>query len=231
MGAASLAIFVTLVAIAVNLFIAGTLAIVTRRAGAVARQPADPKGRRHHVAGRRGAGGRRHLGQFPSSRNDVFVEWSDATAPVALALVALGLLLTRTGWKYDVRGARDVLMSDTRPPVIYLRSFKDDVRSPIGGAFGWWLKALSWFMPVSFEQELAAIMNRLGRSSRSANRRTAARARRQPLLLPRRRVAGTRRRAGGAGTPHTHPLRSDHKPLVGDRSRPRIGRAQPGDAC
>jgi hypothetical protein len=36
------------------------------------------------------------------------------------------------------------------------------VRSPIGGAFGVWLKVLMWFLPVSFEQELAAIMNRLG---------------------------------------------------------------------
>jgi hypothetical protein len=80
---------------------------------------------------------------------------------IAFALVGLGILLLRTGWKYDVRGAPDVLAADTRPPVIYLRSFQDDVRSPIGGAFGM-SKVLMWFMPVSFEQELARIMNRLG---------------------------------------------------------------------
>jgi hypothetical protein len=90
------------------------------------------------------------------------VEWADAAPPVTWALVALGVFLVRTGWKHDVRGARDVLASDTRPPVIYLRSFQDDVRSPIGGGFGLWLKVLMWFLPVSFEQELAAIMNRLG---------------------------------------------------------------------
>jgi len=162
MGAASLAIFVTLIAIAVNLFIGGTLAIVTGARGLSMANPRTRKGGAIMWLGAEALAVGVIVGQFPSSRNDVFVEWSDATAPVALALVALGLLLTRTGWKYDVRGARDVLLADTRPPVIYLRSFKDDVRSPIGGAFGWWLKALSWFMPVSFEQELAAIMNRLG---------------------------------------------------------------------
>jgi hypothetical protein len=99
------------------------------------------------------------VSEFPSGGWDVLVEWSDAAAPVAYALVALGVFLVRTGWKHDVRGARDVLASDLRPPVIYLRSFKDDVRSPIGGFV---TRLVMWFFPVSFEQELAAIMNRLG---------------------------------------------------------------------
>jgi hypothetical protein len=101
-------------------------------------------------------------GQFPSGRDDVLVEWTDGMVMLAFALAGLGVLLLRTGWKHDVRGAADVLASDNRAPIVYLRSFTDDVRSPIGGAFGIWLKLVMWLLPVSFEQELAAIMNRLG---------------------------------------------------------------------
>lgn len=161
-GGASLIVFLALGLIAVNLFIAGTLAIVTSARGLSLSNRRTRTGAAIMWAGAEALALGVIVGQYPSGRNDVLVEWSDAAGPVALVLVALGLLLVRTGWKYDVRGARDVLMSDTRPPVIYLRSFTDDVRSPIGGGVGLWLKAVMWFMPVSFEQELAAIMNRLG---------------------------------------------------------------------
>jgi len=161
-GGTSLGLFLALGALAINLFIAGALAIVTD-----ARKLSLASARTRKGVAIIWVGAEMLIlgvlaGQFPSSRDDVLIEWADATRPVAFALAALGVLLVRTGWKHDVRGARDVLASDTRAPVIYLRSFRDDVRSPIGGGFGMWLKVLMWFLPVSFEQELAAIMNRLG---------------------------------------------------------------------
>ena len=95
-------------------------------------------------------------------RNDAFVEWSDAPVFLAYAMVGVGIVFMRKGWKYDVTGAGDFIASDPRPPVIYLRSFQDDVKSPVRGWYGILMKPLTWFLPVSFEQDLAAIMNRLG---------------------------------------------------------------------
>ncbi len=161
-GGTSLGGFLVLGAIAINLFVAGALAIVTDARKLSLAHPRTRKGVAIMWVGAEALILGVLAGQFPSSQDDVLVAWADATGPVAFALIALGVLLVRTGWKHDVRGARDILASDTRPPVIYLRSFRDDVRSPIGGGFGMWLKLLMWFLPVSFEQELAAIMNRLG---------------------------------------------------------------------
>lgn len=101
-------------------------------------------------------------GDLVQGHSDVIVEWADAAPVIAYGLVALGVALIRTGWKYDVLGATDAVAADTRPPVVYLRSFQDDVRTPVGGLLGASLKMASWFFPISFEQELAAIMNRVG---------------------------------------------------------------------
>jgi hypothetical protein len=161
-GGTSLGLFLAVGAIAINVFVAGALAIVTDARKLSLANPRTRKGFAIIWAGADALILGVIAGQFPSGRDDVLVEWVDATGPLAWAFVALGILLVRTGWKHDVRGARDVLATDTRPPVIYLRSFQDDVRSPIGGGFGIWLKVVMWFLPVSFEQELAAIMNRLG---------------------------------------------------------------------
>jgi TM2 domain-containing membrane protein YozV len=161
-GGASLGMFLGIGTIAINLFIGGTLAVVTDARRLSLSNPRTRKGFAILWLGAAALILGLIVGQFPSSNDDVLVEWMDATGPLAIVLIGLGMLLVRTGWKYDVRGARDVLFTDTRPPVIYLRSFQDDVRSPVGGAFGMWLKVLMWVLPVSFEQELAAIMNRLG---------------------------------------------------------------------
>ena len=161
-GGRRLGLFLALGAVAFNLFLAGVLAIVTDARKLSLSNRRTRRGFAIMWAGGEALAVGVIAGQFPSGRNDVLVEWADAAGPLAWALVGLGILLVRTGWKHDVRGAGDVLATDTRPPVIYLRSFQDDVRSPIGGGFGLWLKVLMWFQPISFEQELAAIMNRLG---------------------------------------------------------------------
>jgi hypothetical protein len=161
-GGTNLAFFLALGLVTINVFIAGVLAIVTDARQLSLTTPRTRKGVAIMWAGAEAFILGLVVGQFPSGGNDVLIEWIDATGVLAFALLGVGVLLLRTGWKYDVRGARDVLTSDPRPPVVYLRSFLDDVRSPIGGGFGLWLKVLMWFLPVSFEQELAAIMNRLG---------------------------------------------------------------------
>jgi len=161
-GAWPLAIFVTIGLVAINLAIGGTLAIIIGMRGLSLAHPSTRKGLFVMWMGALVLVAGLISGNAFEGRDDVIVEWGDLFAVVAYVFVALGLLLVRTGWKYDVRRAADVVAADTRPPVLYLRSFQDDVRSPVGGAFGVWLKVMMWFFPLSFEQELAAIMNRIG---------------------------------------------------------------------
>ena len=74
-----------------------------------------------------------------------------------------GVVLVRKGWKYDAITAEKLLKDDTRPPVVYVRSFKDDAQIILApGLRRWFSMAVAWTVAVSVEQELAAIMNRLG---------------------------------------------------------------------
>jgi len=161
-GPRPLAMFVATGFVAINLAVGGTLAIITGVRGLSLSDAATRKGLFVMWAGAILLTAGLLSGNAFEGRDDVIVEWGDLFGALAYVFIAVGVLLVRTGWKYDVRRAADVVATDARPPVVYLRSFQDDVRSPVGGAFGVWLKVLMWFLPVSFEQELAAIMNRLG---------------------------------------------------------------------
>jgi TM2 domain-containing membrane protein YozV len=161
-GMSALATFLVLGFVAINLAIGGALAVITGVRRLSLSSASTRKGVLVMWAGANALALAVVAGNAFQGRDNVFVEWSDLAAVLAYALVAVGVLLMRTGWKYDVRRAADIVASDARTPVVYLRSFQDDVKSPVGGAFGVWLKVLMWFFPVSFEQELAAIMNRLG---------------------------------------------------------------------
>ena len=157
--------FVTFVAlgfVGINLAVAGALAAVT---GTRRLSLAHPTTRKGFVVMWLGADALvlgLILGTMERGRNDVIVEWADLQVVVAYAAVALGMVLLRTGWKFDVQRAVEVVATDLRPPVVYLRSFQDDVRSPVRGPAGAFLRLASWFMPTSFEQELAVIMNQIG---------------------------------------------------------------------
>jgi TM2 domain-containing membrane protein YozV len=161
-GAWPLAMFVATSLVAINLAVGGVLAIITGVRGLSLAHASTRKGLFVMWAGAISLTAGLISGNAFEGRDDVFVEWGDLFAALAYVFVGVGILLMRTGWKYDVQKATDVVATDERPPVLYLRSFQDDVRSPVGGVFGVWLKVMSWFFPVSFEQELAAIMNRLG---------------------------------------------------------------------
>ena len=161
-GAWPLAIFVATGFVAINLAVGGALAIITGVRGLSLSDKSTRKGLFVMWAGAISMTLGLLSGNAFEGRDDVFIEWGDLFGALAYVLVAVGVLLVRTGWKYDVRRAADVVATDARPPVVYLRSFQDDVKSPVGGAFGVWLKVLMWFLPVSFEQELATIMNRVG---------------------------------------------------------------------
>jgi TM2 domain-containing membrane protein YozV len=157
-----LGIFVGLGFVAINLGVAGALAAVTGARRLALAHASTRKGFVVMWAGGDALALGLLAGNLMEGRNDVIVEWADAAVLLAYGLVALAVVLLRTGWKYDVLRAADVVAADTRPPVVFLRSFQDDVRSPVGGLSGAFLKIASWFFPISFEQELAAIMNRLG---------------------------------------------------------------------
>jgi TM2 domain-containing membrane protein YozV len=161
-GTWPLAMFVATSLAAIALAVGGILAIITGMRGLSLTHAATRKGLLVMWTGATCLTAGLISGNAFEGRDDVFVEWGDLFAALAYVFVGVGILLMRTGWKYDVQKATEVLATDARPPVLYLRSFQDDVRSPVGGAFGVWLKVMSWFFPVSFEQELAAIMNRLG---------------------------------------------------------------------
>jgi TM2 domain-containing membrane protein YozV len=86
----------------------------------------------------------------------------------ALALFVIsarrGINLLRTGWRYEVVSADNALKRDGRPPVVYIRSFKDDsvVIADTSRSRKWYANVLAWTAAVSIEQELAFIMNRIG---------------------------------------------------------------------
>jgi len=93
--------------------------------------------------------------------------WWIAFPSLAAFLVSahVGFRLLRTGWKYDVLSAEQLLARDPRPPVVYLRSFEADseivVRPP-----GFWNRAVTvifdYMMMFSPEQELEEVLNRVG---------------------------------------------------------------------
>ena len=76
-----------------------------------------------------------------------------------------GFKLLRTGWKYDVVSAEQLLATDPRPPVVYLRSFEADSEIVVR-PHGFWNRAMTvifdYMMMFSTEQELAEVLNRVG---------------------------------------------------------------------
>ncbi len=162
-GVWQLAPYLLVSAIAINILVLGALVLLAGIRRLSLRKPNTRKGLRVMLAGANCLALALAAGNMPtSSRNDVLIEWSDL--PVFFAVIAggFGVFLMRQGWKYDAVGAREVLAADPRPPVIYLRSFKDDVKVPTQRWWGIFLKLFMWWLPVSFEQDLAEIMNRLG---------------------------------------------------------------------
>jgi TM2 domain len=85
---------------------------------------------------------------------------------LALFLITarVGFQLLRSGWKYDVVSAEQLLAIDPRPPVLYLRSFEADSKIVLRPD-GFWNKATMLFdymVTFSPEQELAEILNQIG---------------------------------------------------------------------
>ena len=97
--------------------------------------------------------------------DEFYTSWFIVPLLIAFVVVArVSLLWFRAGWKHEARTAKEVLASDPRPPVMYLRSFGVDnqflVASPGRGAQ---LKThLNYAASVSPEQEMAFIMERIG---------------------------------------------------------------------
>lgn len=96
---------------------------------------------------------------------EIYTEWYAWVALVAFVVVARGgIVLFRSGWKYEARRADEVLASDPRPPVVYLRSFSVDhqILVPGHGAGARLARPLMYTASVSPEQEMAFVLDRIG---------------------------------------------------------------------
>jgi hypothetical protein len=101
-------------------------------------------------------------GALPPAANH---PWILLPALVAFVVVARqGILLVRTGWKYEATSADEVLRRDPRPPVVYLRSFRNDAEVVVAtrGAMARATRALNYLAAISPEQELAMLLARVG---------------------------------------------------------------------
>ncbi len=92
--------------------------------------------------------------------------WISFPSLAAFLITArLGFQLLRSGWKYDVVSAEQLLARDPRPPVVYLRSFEADSELVLRPAV-FWSKLTNvlfdYMVTFSPEQELAEILNRVG---------------------------------------------------------------------
>jgi hypothetical protein len=93
--------------------------------------------------------------------------WWIALPSLAVFLVSArtGFRVLRSGWKYDVVSAEQLLASDPRPPVVYLRSFEADSEIHLSPD-GFWNKlaksSFGYAVTFSPEQELAEVLNRVG---------------------------------------------------------------------
>jgi len=84
---------------------------------------------------------------------------------IFLIVARAGFQLLRSGWKYDVVSAEQLLASDPRPPVAYLRSFEAASEIRLRSDRFWSRTATTLFgyaVTFSPEQELAEILNYVG---------------------------------------------------------------------
>lgn len=97
--------------------------------------------------------------------DDFYTSWYVVPLLAAFVLVArVSILLFRSGWKYEARTAEEVLASDPRPPVVYLRSFgvDDQLLVTAGGRSARLAGFVTYTASVSPEQEMAYIMDGIG---------------------------------------------------------------------
>ena len=93
--------------------------------------------------------------------------WWVLLPSLALYLISarVGFQLLRSGWKYDVVPAEQLLAGDPRQPVLYLRSFETDSEiflRPDGFLNKATTILFDYAVTFSPEQELAEVMNRVG---------------------------------------------------------------------
>jgi TM2 domain-containing membrane protein YozV len=86
-----------------------------------------------------------------------------------IAVIRSGVILLRTGWKYDALSAEQARARDPRPPVVYLRSFHQDEEMAVAGgrAARLWQRLAPFMTPayvsvVDPEQEMAMMFHRVG---------------------------------------------------------------------
>jgi hypothetical protein len=81
-----------------------------------------------------------------------------------VAVVRIGVTLLRRGWKYDAVPASELLARDSRPPIVYLRSFQIDAEITPGAhtLLRRAARVFTYMSAITPEQELAIVLERLG---------------------------------------------------------------------
>lgn len=157
-GPGALAAYLGAGAIAVNVLALGVfLALLSVRKLSLA----DQRTRAGLRAKMAGANSLAIAGLLSALVNAASALWSSLAAGLCILFGGLGFMLLRKGWKFDAAPAPQLLAEDRRPPVVYIRSFKDDATS-LTRRWPLWQKLMRFWMPTSFEQDLASIMNRIG---------------------------------------------------------------------
>ncbi len=90
---------------------------------------------------------------------------SDLSVAVSLAgivLVVVAWRLWRRSRQHEALDADEAMSLDPRPPVLYLRSFVDDGQAMLDGDLSLPQRLMGRLLPMSPEQELAAILGRVG---------------------------------------------------------------------
>jgi hypothetical protein len=70
----------------------------------------------------------------------------------------VGMWLIKRGFRCDALTAEEILATDSRTPVLYLRTFGDDDTHMFNRRLRAWL----WLHPTSLEQDLVAVLGRMG---------------------------------------------------------------------
>src|SRR3990172_2856909 len=91
-----------------------------------------------------------------SPRSHGYAFYDDFLGWGAGLIIFLGIIMINKARKYAQKSADELLSEDKRPPVIYLRSFKDDRAAAAPAAL------TNWFVVYTEEEQLAHVLNDFG---------------------------------------------------------------------
>jgi len=88
--------------------------------------------------------------------NNRYTVWGDFAGYLAGLVFFAGILMINRGRKYTLKSADELLAIEKRPPVIYLRSFKDDKKAAVPASL------TGWLVFYTEEEQLVHVLNDFG---------------------------------------------------------------------